>query len=346
MKQLTSTRFTLPKVYFISNRSEIKDIPIGIPFIFGDEKLEPHLIRILEYEVLYQEALKSGYPFNFKKILKEAGFDDDKSFWYSTPCYMELTTNGVDLDIDPEADETLSHIGEKWGTYTEFIKDNVTYVDIDKLKRLNVFPIWLDKIETAIRTNIHNFAVYNNNMYNKKLEGMYGALDLVSPNRNLIIIDISGSIPKAVSSTCLTISKNLAETFYADLLITGSKSTLYDYERIHELNIETIYEENGMDNDQVYFRKLVTSSKKHYKTAIIFGDNHGPGWNWRNAYNKGTGEISEKDGKKLCIWEIDKIISFHTNNHARNRYGRKVAGYGTWFNTTEIEHVENWLTYL
>lgn len=346
MKQLTSEKFTLPKVYFISDRAKIKDIPVGVPFIYGDAKIEKHLIRILEYEVLYQEALKSGYPFNFKKILKDAGFNDNKDFWYSHPVYFEMSTAGVDLDKAPEADETLSFIGEKWGTFKEFIKDSSVYVDIDKLKKLNVFPTWLDTIQDAVHTNIHNFAVYNNNMYNKKLEGMFGSLDMVSPPRNLIIIDISGSIPKAVSSTCLTLAKNLAETFYADLLITGSKSTLYFYENLYELNIDTIYEENGMDNDQVYFRKLVTSDKRIYKTAIVFGDNHGPGWLWSNSYNKNCGTISRKDGQELCEWEVEKIISFHTENKATFNGERKVAGYGEWFTPKEIQHIDDWVKYL
>lgn len=94
-------------------------------------------------------------------------------------------------------------------------------------------------------------------MYNKKLDGMYGEIDLVS-NRNLIIIDISGSIPKAISSTILVLCKNLAENFYADILITGSKSTLYYYENLHELILKPFYKENGIDNDQVWFRKLVS----------------------------------------------------------------------------------------
>ena len=346
MKLLASTKFALPKVYFITNREEIKDIPVGVPFIFGDKEVEAHLVRILEYEVLYQEALKTGYPFNFRKILRDAGFDDDVSFWYSHPCYMELTTEGVDLDKDPEADETLSHIGEKWGKYKEFIKDSAAYVDMEKLKKLNVFPVWLDKIEQAVHTNIHNFAVYNENMYNKKLEGMYGALDLVSPSRNLIIIDISGSIPKAVSSTCLAMAKNLAETFYSDLVITGSKSTLYQYENLHELNITTIYEENGMDNDQVYFRKLLSSNKRKYKTAIVFGDSHSPGWSWSNSYNRSSGTISQKDGQKLCQWEVDKVISFHTSNSSTHKGARRLAGYAEWFTPKEIEHIDDWVKYL
>ena len=74
IKLLESKRVTLPKVYFITDRQEIKKIPIGIPYIYGDESVEKHLIRILEYEVLYQSAKRSGYKFNFRKILEEKGF--------------------------------------------------------------------------------------------------------------------------------------------------------------------------------------------------------------------------------------------------------------------------------
>ena len=98
----------------------------------------------------------------------------------------------------------------------------------------------------------------------------------------------------------------MAESFYADLLITGSKSTLYPYENLHELNVTTIYEENGMDNDQIYFKNLVTTDAKNYKTAIIFGDNHHPGYTWSNIYNRNSKTISDEDGKKMCKWNIDK----------------------------------------
>ena len=73
MKQLESKKMKLPTVFFITDKSEIKDVPVGIPFIYGDLESEEYLIRILEYEVLYQEAIRSGYPFNFKKILKDNG---------------------------------------------------------------------------------------------------------------------------------------------------------------------------------------------------------------------------------------------------------------------------------
>jgi len=339
MKLLTSTRLKLPQVYFVTDRTKIREIPPGVPFIFGDTRHEQDLIRVLEYEVLYQKAITSGFPFNWKKILEDNGFMDLVNFGYTRTTYMEFTSEGIDIDEDGELSD-LTPLIDSIGSFRKYMKDSSVYVDVAKLKELNVFPIWLDTIEKAVHTNIHNFAVFNNNMYNKKLEGMYGSLELTSPNRNLIIIDISGSIPKGVSSTCLVLAKNLSETFYADLMITGSKSTLYLYEELHELNIDTIYEENEMDNDQVWFKKLLSEQKRIYKTAIVFGDDDSPCRAWSNNYNKRTKTISAEDGQKLCKWEIEKLISFHTSSDKRT------AAYSHWFKPQEIEKIADWVKYL
>lgn len=337
MKLLESKKFRLPVLYLITDREDIKKLPIGVPFIYGDAGIEKQIIQILEFEILYQKALATGLPFNFRQILKEAGYTNLESFWWHNTVYIDYATG---KDVDSEYFESSVDIGTDRTLFDKFIRDSAVYVDIKKIKNLNVFPLWLTKIEEAISTNIHNFAVYNPNMYNKKLEGVFGSLDLVSPDRNLIIIDISGSIPKGVSSTCLALSKNLAENFYADLLITGSKSTLYSYENLCELDVERIYDENEMDNDQVWFKKLVSGEEKNYKTAIVFGDNHHPGSMWENRYNRGTKTISDEDGKKLCKWKVDKIISFHTTSST------EIAGYARWFDTKEIERISDWVKYL
>ena len=336
MELLQSEKFKLPTLYFITDREEIKELPLGVPFIFGDKKSKAYIIRILEYELLYERAMKSGLPFNFRQILLDEGYKGLGDCAYHHPVFIDYATEGLIEGEDEWLESEHDSIQEGTEIFDEFIRDSAVYVDIKKIKDLNVFPMWLDNIEEAVETNIHNFAVYNPNMYNKKLEGMYGAIDLVAPNRNLVIIDISGSIPKGVSSTCLALAKSLAETFYADILITGSESILYDYSEIHTLNIETIYE-MGMNNDQAYFKALLSGDKKCYKTAIVFGDNDHPGHSWQ-----GVTYISDEDGKKLCTWEIDKLISFHTSST------KELAGYARWFNVPEsnIERIDNWVKYL
>jgi len=337
MELLTSSKFKLPYLFFITDREEIKELPLGVPFIYGDESIKSDIIRILEYEILYQKAISTGLPFDFRQILLDEGYTGLQDCHYELPAYMDcISDDNIDEDILGDDYDLGKSIKEDPTLFNTFIRDSAVYVNIQKIKELNVFPLWFDKLENAIETNIHNFAVFNDYMYNKKLDGMYGGVELSSPNRNLIIIDISGSIPKAVSSTCLTLSKSLAETFYADLLITGTISTLYPYENLHELNVQTIYNENGMDNDQIYFKKLVTSEKRTYKTCIAFGDNHHPGSNyWKNAVS-----ISDEDGKKMCLWEIDKLISFHTEGT------KHIAGYARWFDPKEIEKIDNWCKYL
>lgn len=344
MELLKSEKLELPIVYFITNKDKIKDVPIGIPFIFGDESIKNHMIKLLEYEILYQAAVATGYPFNFKEILKDNGYKDLTEYYYSNPAYIEYsTTDSKKSDFDFSKCIPIS--SKDSSEFRKFTDDISAYVDIQVLKNLNVFPTWLNKIEDAIHTNIHNFAIHNPNMYNKKLEGMYGGIDLKPPCKNLIIIDISGSIPKAVSTTCLTLAKNLAETFYSDLLITGSKSTLYSYEELLDLSVESVYKDNGMDNDQIWFEKIVSSDNRSYNTAIVFGDNHHPGMSWGNDYNKGSRRISDKDGKEICKWNITKVISFHTSNDSR--YDNKdIAGYARWFSPDLVEHIDDWVKYL
>lgn len=342
MKLLKSTKgIPIPKLFFVSDRNEIKKIPKGTPFIFGAASSEDYIVRILEYEVLYQAALRTGYPFDFKKILKENGFTGLQNLSQSrgSDIFVDFKTEGEIKDVKIDEMKTIK---QSSGALAEFIKDSSYYVDIEIIKKMNIIPVWLDSVEEAVSTNIQNFAVHDNNMYNKKLDGMYGGIKLDSPKKNLIVIDISGSIPRAVSSTCLALAKNLSENFYADLLITGSKSTLYPYERISELDIDTIYDENGTDNDQVYFRKLLEEAERDYNTAIVFGDNHSPCHAWSNDFNKDTSRISVEDGKKLCKWKVQKVVSFHTYTTKSNG-DQYTAGYADWFSPESIERIPNWV---
>lgn len=338
MKLLKSKKFKLPTVYYITDREEIKKVPIGVPYIYGTEAIEDSIVRILEYELLYERAKKTGLPFKFKEILRDNGYDDLTDFYYSHPAYMHTREEGGgDYDIDKGYKYPgTSKIEKGASLFSQFIRDSAAYIDISKLKELNIFPIWLDNIENAVKTNIHNFTIYNPSMYNKKLEGMYGGMELTSPSRSLIIIDISGSIPKAISSTILALALHLAETFYADLLITGTISTLYPYEDIHKLDVNTIYETNGMDNDQTYFKALLSKDRKVYKTAIVFGDNHSPCHSW----NRDSRKMSIEEGQSICKWDVDKVISFHTNSDTQ------LAGYAEWFTPKEIEYTKNWVKYL
>lgn len=336
MKILESKKMSIPLVYLVENTKDINEIPIGIPFIRGSKIDYDNYVRLLEYEVLLKSAKASGLSFNWEKILRDNGYGDH--FYTATASsYFFLDEDSKD-SLDNE-DFDLDTISTK--TISEYIRDISYQVDIDKLKELKIIPQWLNDIEKAIKENILNTIVYNPNLYNKKLDMVSGGVDLTSPEKNLIIIDISGSIPVSISESILLLAKTMAYQFYADLLITGSKSTLYDYSEIDSLDVKTIYSENGKDNDQVYFKKLLSEYKK-YNTAIIFGDNHSPSMSWSNEYNRKTKAISIENGKKLNKWDIKRIYSFHTT------CSNTLAGYGDWFDVPEenITKMTNWVTYL
>ena len=331
MELLTSRKFKLPTLYFLTNREEIKELPIGIPFIMGNETDKAYFIQLLEWEVLYQRAIQSGLPFNWEKILKDNGYKPvygPQGF----PVFFDYKESDVDYDKIEADIIDLSSIKEDNGDFKQYINDCTAIIDTNKLKDLKVFPVWLDKIEKAIETNIHNFAIYNPNMYNKKLEGMYGALEFTSPSRNLIICDISSSMTKSIATFILLYSKTMAETFYADILVTGGISVVYPYELIHTLDVDKVYAEVGRGNEGDIFKKLV-SEEKHYKTAIVFGDNDHPG-------GYASRSISDADGKKLCKWKVDKVISFHKDSNYT------LAGYARWFSPKEVEKIANWVKYL
>jgi len=296
MKLLKSkNNIELPKLFLIRDREEIKNLPLGIPFFLStDEDIEDYLIRLLEFEVLYNNCIKTGYPFNFKKILENNGFKDIENFSWQRTVYMDYVTEDM---LDDNYDKEL--------------------------------------IEKAISTNIHNFSAFNPNMYNKKLEGMYGNIELTPPSRNLIVSDISASIPKAIGTMQVTMAKFMSETFYCDLLITGKKTKFIPYEEVYSMDMQAIYDECGNSQECVEFRKIITDEVRDYKTCIIFGDNHSVCDSWG-----GEKRISKERGKELCKWKIHKMIAFHTTE-----YG-VMPGFGDWFDPEVVEYVDKWVTYL
>jgi len=330
MEQLKSNKFKLPILYFITNRSEIKDIPIGIPFIYGDEENKEYIIRILEYEILYKKALSTGLPFNFRKILEDEGYDIRYDLGGFTTMYMDVRTDdnlSLDYELTPLIKDSIP--------FKEYIKDGTAYLDIQKIKDLHIIPKCFNDIEKSISTNIHDFIIFNPNMYNKKLEGMYGGIELTSPKRNLISYDISWSIPNSIGTTFMIFAKWMSETFYADIIITGRHTLFVPYEQLHTFDIKEVYSTHGNGQECQEYRELITNSEKEYNVCVAFGDFHSISQSWGGANN-----ISKEDGKILCKWKIDELISFNTDSNT------EITGFAEWFSPNKTTIVQDWVKYL
>lgn len=342
MKLLKSRRgIPIPKVFFVSDRSEIKSIPLGVPYFYGDAEIEEAVIQMLEYELLFQRAKATKLPLNFEAIMKKEGYYN-ADFDQKEQMLGKLGLSNKEAKMSTES-------GYK--EFANFMKGASYYVDIGVLKSLKIMPVWMESLEQAITVNTTNFVEFDHNMYSKKLDGIYGGVKLKSPERNLIIIDISGSIPRNVSKTCLILAKNLSESFYADILITGSKSTLYTYEEIEGLDVSKVYDENETDNDQTYFKRLLSGSERKYNTLIVFGDEDSPNWPWYNNFNNNSKEMDDEQGQELNKWTVNKIVSFHTSYEYLSKHYpeepemKKVAAYGRWFKCEDknISHMEDWV---
>jgi hypothetical protein len=327
MKLLESKKFSLPLIYLIEDTKELSTIPLGVPYIKGSNKDYNDYVMLLEFDILLKSALKTGLPFNWEKILRDNGYKNlFKGQAYSDCCVYITDEDSVIIDT------TLEDV-DKSLTVSEFIADISYQVDIDVLKELKVIPTWFSsKIEEAIKSNILSSITWNPALYNKKLDNTSGNITLSTPDRNLIIIDISASIPKSIAKACLLLSKTMVTQFFADLIITGARSGLFDYTEVDALDVDQVYQDYGQNNECKDFRAIV-SQHRNYDNVIVFGDNHTPLDSWTNKDKK----ISFKQAYDICNFKINKIYSFHTTNFT------KLAGYAEMFDCSNIEYIENWV---
>lgn len=328
MKLLQSAKVNLPIIYLVANHNELNKIPLGVPFIIGQEKDYKEYVRLLEWETLLRSALATKLPFNWELILKEAGYEN----LYTAVAYSEQCVYINDESIIT-VDGTLDPVHPS-STISDFIADISYQVDIECLKNLKVIPTWFsEKIEDAIKSNILSSITWNPSLYNKKLNNVTGDVSLTTQDRNLIIIDISGSIPKSIAKACLLLSKTMSTQFFADLIITGERSGLFDYSEVQDLDVDQVYTDYGQNNECKDFRAIL-SEYKSYDNVIVFGDNHTPLGNWNDK------AISEKQAKEVCKFKVNKIYSFHTTDF------KKLAGYAEMFDCSNVEHIDKWVKHL
>jgi hypothetical protein len=328
MKKLTSTKINLPVMYLLEDTSEIKDLPLGIPFIIGKEKDAPLIIKYLEYTVLYRSAKATGLGFNWEKQLSGLGYAGEyklKSNFQCIPYDYMLSLNKV-KSPEPEVKESTFDID-----IDSYLTDGYL-VSFDRLTELNVTPSWLSNLVDSIRTNVLSSISFNPSLYSKKLGMMSGYAEVVGADRNLGILDFSGSIPISIITTTALLAKLMSRTFYADIMITGSYTKLFKYEELDSIDLLEEAYKIGRNNDQKYFKDLV-SKPMAYNVVFSFGDDDSPG----HAWQAGDKYITDEEGKALCNWDVHKVISMHT----RGTFSQ--TGYTRWFSPKETELVSDWL---
>lgn len=237
---------------------------------------------------------------------------------------MEITTTDEyrtvegGLDEDDTFDKVVDY---KQASLDDYIGDLGWYVNIEELQALHVLPTFLDDVAEAVKVNLMNTMYIDG--YNKKLECNLGAWSGSSQAPNLIILDVSGSIPSGVAGTMVSLIETLRSQANADLIITSRRSVYYPAQT--ELpNADKLAYLIGGCNECNQFYAILRDHilGRHWGNVIVFGDQDAPTRNDITRNFKKTGGKMLK-ANELQSTRIDRIMAFHT-------YRLDVPGYGLW----------------
>ena len=319
MHKLSVGNIKLPDIYVCEDKHEAKEAKHhGLPYVLRPKHMNDNeLIAILLWQ-----TLKKKFPhINWYKVLHlphskmstviicvpggeaKANGDTGDSRTADIATSKRTFSGGKAIGEDDYCERKLM----------EYIGDESAHVNIEQLQALNLLPSFLSNIADSIRRNLYG---YNwSEGYNKKLGVPIGNFDAAYERRNLMILDISGSIPRGISATMLTLIDTLRTQANADLIITGSISLWY--EAGTELpSPQEIRNKCGYGNEAVQFNNILREHVKgrEFGNVICFGDHDTP--RYFSGYQSSRPAM---EGTK-----VGKLWSYHTtSNHA-------TPGYAEW----------------
>lgn len=207
-----------------------------------------------------------------------------------------------------------------------YLGDFGSYVNLDVLQQLKLLPKFMSDISDAIRTNLESIAWIDG--YNKKLGVPTGYYSNVTDAPNLIILDVSGSIPRGIAYTMIGLIDTLRTQANADLIITSGRSKYWAANEQLPSPTELNHLIGGC-NECVQFYDILRTKVigKHWGNVIIFGDNDSPvddrlRWGVRKI-DRVWNELQPKDNE-FQTTQIDNIMAFHTYSKTM------MPGYGRW----------------
>lgn len=217
------------------------------------------------------------------------------------------------------SDAGYSHFTEDKLSVYDFVGDLSSSVDIEVLQKLKLLPQFVGDVADCIKRNLSN-NMYWTEGYTKKLGVPLGNFKNRGELPNLIIIDVSCSIPDGIASTMLSLADTLREECNAELIITSRRSGYYPIGS--ELpSPQTLRDYYGRSNESAEFMAILEKhiAGREFGHVISFGDNDCPGSinKFRREYR---GEIESID---MANTKVHMLHSYHT-------WQDKVTGYARW----------------
>jgi hypothetical protein len=308
LQKIKSTKLELPPIYLVENEDDFKELPVGIPYIIGTKEDLPFITVYLEFQILFRSCCSTGIPIDWTSCLRRLGYHNELRAF-------TLNSGGGYWASDAEGQGRVI-------TVDDFIEEQYI-VDFDALTSLKILPHWLEDLKNSVEANVIDEVRFNPTAFNKQLGMHIGNAEVSTQVRNLIILDVSGSIPKAVTKTTTALAKLMSKKFFADVMVTSGRTELFPYEKVPFTDFVKVAESFGGNNEGEMYKAIVEQYKE-YNTCICFGDDDAPG-------DYGGNSIRPK-------FKINTLYSLHTNTKTEN-----IAGYAKLFNPTNVIRVRDWV---
>lgn len=201
----------------------------------------------------------------------------------------------------------------------DFCADEASHVNIEQLQALGFLPHFMGDIVDAIKLNLMDRMQWRE-CWNKKLSACVGDVDYGYDAPNLMILDISGSIPEGISATMLHLIDSLRTQASAELIITGSTSMWWGSDEDLP-DPKWIRGHIGYGNESTEFLRILDEHVKgrHFGNVISFGDNDCP---YHCFSSDDTPENNPLPGTV-----VDRVMHYHTFQKNME------TGYAKWVST-------------
>lgn len=159
----------------------------------------------------------------------------------------------------------------------DYVGDLSSCVDIDALQKLGLLPAFVGDVTDCIKKNLSQSMRWTEG-YTKKLGYPLGKFNCKAELPNLLIIDVSASIPDGIAATMLTLADTLRSQCNAELIITSRRSGYYPVGS--ELpKPQTLRDYYGRSNESAEFFAILEKyvAGREFGHVISFGDNDCPG---------------------------------------------------------------------
>lgn len=254
-----------------------------------------------------------GHPDDTERLIDEQGTIVERNDYRYTSAQLE------EYDADPFDYDTVS-LEKRW-------QEGAFQVDVTELMDAGLLPKFLQDIGEAIRANLSSYMWID--CWNRKLNADIGEFRMVEERPNLIVLDISGSIPAGIAYTMIGLIDTLRSQCNADLIVNSGSSQWWPKEEDIDLNkINAII---GGCNEARQFYKILEEHVigKKWGNVIGFGDDDAP--HLKARWHNQSECVLDADMFKGT--EIGNVVGYHTTRKA-------MPGYLLWTRDCKVDHEE------